>query len=180
MARVVFGMNQSLDGFVDHDAFAPEAELFDYFIEQTREQTGSIYGRRLYELMRYWDQDQPQWSPAEAEFARAWRRSPKWVVSTTLSSVGPNATLVNSNVETVIRDIKDRLTGEIEVGGTVLARSLSEMGLIDEFRIFLSPVVLGSGTPFFAGFRPHLTLIDSQRIGNQTVRLSYEPNLGST
>lgn len=180
MARLVFGMNQSLDGYVDHDAYAPDAALFDYFIEQTRGLAGSIYGCRLYELMRYWDDDQPGWTPAEHEFALAWRESPKWVVSTTLSEAGPNATLVSSNVETVVRELRDRLSGEIEVGGTVLARSLSEMGLIDEYRIFLHPVVLGSGTPFFAGFRPQLSLIDSERIGDQVVRLSYEARHSAT
>ena len=89
MAKLVFGMNQSLDGYVDHDAFGPDAALFRHFIEEAREQTGSVYGRRLYEVMRYWDEDDASWGEAERDFAQAWRRQPKWVVSRSLKSVGP-------------------------------------------------------------------------------------------
>lgn len=180
MARLVFGMNQSLDGFVDHEAFAPDSVLFEHFIRQTRNLAGSLYGRRLYEIMSYWDEEQPDWSPAEREFARVWRDVPKWVVSTTLSSAGPNATLISSDVESAVRELKDSVQGEIEVGGTVLARSLREYGLIDEYRIYLQPFVLGSGTPFFAGSRPRIKLASHERIGEQTVRLSYVPDTEST
>src|SRR5262245_14883577 len=94
MARLVFGMNQSLDGYVDHTAFAPGPTLFRHFIEEAQGQAGSIYGRRMYEVMRYWDDDQPEWGAAEHAFAAAWRKQPKWVVSRSLKSVGPNATLI--------------------------------------------------------------------------------------
>jgi hypothetical protein len=99
MAKLVFGMNMSLDGYVDHDAFAPDSVLFKYFIEQTRKTAGSIYGRGLYELMRYWDGDNwDQQDPAKGDdqraFAEAWRAMPKWVVSRSLKSVGPNATII--------------------------------------------------------------------------------------
>ena len=70
MARLVFGMNQSLDGYVDHTAFAPGPMLFRHFIEQARGQAGSVYGRRMYEIMRYWDDDHPEWSAEEEAFAR--------------------------------------------------------------------------------------------------------------
>ena len=106
MAKLVFGMNQSLDGYVDHDhaAFAPPGpRLFHHFIEQVRGLTGSVYGRRLYEIMRYWDEDRPEWDAAERDFAVAWRGQPKWVVSCSLKSVGPNATLVEGDVEAAIR-----------------------------------------------------------------------------
>ena len=94
MAKIVFGMNQSLDGYVDHMAFAPSPVLFRHFIEQARCLTGSVYGRRLYEVMRYWDEDRPEWDAEERDFAAAWRSHPKWVVSHSLKSVGPNAKLV--------------------------------------------------------------------------------------
>src|SRR5579872_5140892 len=84
MAKLVFGMNQSLDGFVDHTAFAPNPALFRHFIEQTYNQAGSVYGRCLYEVMRYWDDDQSEWDADERDFASAWRRQPKWVVSRSL------------------------------------------------------------------------------------------------
>jgi hypothetical protein len=93
MAKLVFAMNQSLDGYVDHIAFAPSPTLFRHFIEQMRNLTGSVYGRHMYEVMRYWDEDHPEWGVAEHDFAAAWRAQPKWVVSRSLKSVGPNATL---------------------------------------------------------------------------------------
>jgi dihydrofolate reductase len=175
MAKLVFGMNQSLDGYVDHMAFAPGPALFRHFVEQARDQTGSVYGRRLYEVMRYWDEDDPAWDAAERDFAAAWRRQPKWVVSRSLKSVGPNATLVGDDVEAVIRGLKAEVAGEIQVGGPDLARSLGDLGLIDEYRIYLRPVVLGHGTPFFAGPRPPLRLVANDLIGEDAIRLTYVP-----
>ena len=147
MAKFVFGMNQSLDGYVDHMAFGPSPALFRHFIEEVRGQTGSVYGRRMYEVMRYWDEDHPEWGPAELDFAAAWRRQPKWVVSRSLKSVGPNATLVGDDLEAALRGLKAQFTGEIEVAGPELAQSLTDLGLIDEYRIHLHPVVLGRGKP---------------------------------
>jgi dihydrofolate reductase len=175
MAKLVFGMNQSLDGYVDHMAFAPSPTLFRHFIEQARDQTGSVYGRRLYEVMRYWDEDHPEWDAEERDFAAAWRSHPKWVVSRSLKSVGPNATLVEGDIEAVIRRLKAQLAGEIEVGGPELARSLADLGLIDEYRLYLHPVVLGHGKPFFAGPRPPLRLVASDLIGEGEIRLTYVP-----
>ena len=108
MAKLVFGMNQSLDGYVDHMAFAPSPTLFRHFIEQVRGLTGSVYGRRLYEVMRYWDEDSPEWNAEERDFAAAWRSQPKWVVSRSLKSVGPNPTLVEDDIEAVIRGLNGR------------------------------------------------------------------------
>jgi dihydrofolate reductase len=175
MAKLVFGMNQSLDGYVDHMAFAPSPTLFRHFIEQARDQTGSVYGRRLYEVMRYWDEDHPEWDAEERDFAAAWRSHPKWVVSRSLKSVGPNATLVEGDIEAVIRRLKAQLAGEIEVGGPELARSLADLGLIDEYRLYLHPVVLGHGKPFFADPRPPLRLVASDLIGEGVIRLTYVP-----
>jgi dihydrofolate reductase len=175
MATLVFGMNQSLDGYVDHMRFAPGPTLFRHFIEEARNQAGSVYGRRLYEIMRYWDEDRPEWGADERAFAAAWRRQPKWVVSRSLTSVGPNATLVGTDVDQTIRALKARLAGEIEVGGPNLTQSLAGLGLIDEYRIYLHPVVLGHGTPFFAGPRPPLRLLASERMGEDVIRLRYAP-----
>lgn len=175
MAKLVFGMNQSLDGFVDHTAFGPGPKLFRHFIDQARGQVGSIYGRRLYEIMRYWDEDHPEWDGERREFAVAWRSQRKWVVSRTLKSVGPNATLVADDVEAVIRKLKNEISGEIQVGGTDLARSLGELGLLDEYRLYFHPVVLGHGKPFFAGPLPRLRFVASDLIDDDTVRLTYVP-----
>jgi dihydrofolate reductase len=175
MAKLVFGMNQSLDGYVDHMAFAPGPTLFRHFIEEAERQAGSIYGRKMYEIMRYWDDEHPEWDAAERAFAAAWRRQPKWVVSRTLKSVGPNATLVGDDLEGAVRTLKAGRDGEIEVAGPELAHGLTELGLIDEYRIYLHPVVLGQGKPYFAGPRPRLRLIADDRIGEDVIRLTYVP-----
>jgi dihydrofolate reductase len=175
MARLVFGMNQSLDGYVDHMAFAPSPTLFRHFIEEARGQAGSVYGRVMYEVMQYWDDDQPEWDAEERAFAEAWRNQPKWVVSRTLREVGPNATLVGDDLEGAIRALKAEREGEIEVAGPNLAQSLTELGLIDEYRIYLHPVVLGQGKPYFAGARPPIRLVSRDRIGEDVIRLTYVP-----
>ena len=175
MARLVFGMNQSLDGYVDHMAFAPSPVLFRHFIEEAQGQAGSVYGRQMYEIMRYWDDEQTEWNADERAFAAAWRSQPKWVVSRSLTSVGPNATLLQGDLAGAIREIKAGREGEIEVAGPVLAHSLTELGLIDEYRIYLHPVVLGHGKPYFAGPRPPLRLVSHDRIDEDVIRLTYVP-----
>lgn len=175
MATIVFGMNLSLDGYVDHEGFAPGPELFRHWIEQVRILTGSIYGSRMYEVMRYWDEDRPEWSPAEQEFAAVWREQPKWVVSRSLKVLGPNASLIDDNVETAIRRLKEKLAGEISVSGPALAGSLTELGLIDEYRLYFHPVVLGRGKPYFAGAQPRLRLLAHELICEDTIRLTYVP-----
>ena len=175
MAKLVFGLNQSLDGYVDHRAMAPEPGLFRHFIEQVRGVSGMVYGRRMYEVMRYWDEDLPDWDAEERDYAAVWRSQPKWVASRSLKSVGPNATLLLGDLEAAVRGLKARLDGEIEVAGPELAGSLTELGLIDEYRHYLHPVVLGRGAPFFAGPRPPLHLVASDRIGEDTIRLTYVP-----
>ncbi len=175
MAKLVYGLNQSLDGYVDHLEFRPSPALFRHFMEHTRDVTGSVYGRGMYEVMRYWDEDLPDWDAEEHDFAALWRSWPKWVVSRSLKSVGPNATLVEDNVEAVIRELKAQLDGEIAVAGPHLAGSLTDLGLIDEYRLYLHPVVLGRGKPFFSGPRPPLRLVTSDLIGEDVIRLTYVP-----
>jgi dihydrofolate reductase len=96
-------------------------------------------------------------------------------VSGSLKSVGPNATLVGDDPESTLRELKAEWDGEIEVAGPVLARSLTELGLIDEYRIYLHPVVLGQGAPYFAGPRPPLRLMAVDRMDEDVVRLIYVP-----
>jgi dihydrofolate reductase len=96
-------------------------------------------------------------------------------VSNSLKSVGPNATLVADDPEKVIRTLKAELGGEILVGGPTLAHSLTEAGLIDEYRLYLRPVVLGGGEPFFAGPRPPLHLVANELVADDMIRLTYVP-----
>jgi dihydrofolate reductase len=176
MAKLVFGLQQSLDGYVDHLEMGPPAPaLSRHFLEHVRDVAGCVYGRRTYEIMRYWDEDQPDWDAGDLDFAAAWRSLPKWVVSRSLKSVGPNATLVQNDVGTVLGDLKARLVGEIDVAGPDLARSLTDLGLVDEYRLYFRPFVLGHGTPFFAGPRPPLRLVASDLVGEGVIRLTYVP-----
>jgi len=176
MAKLVYGLSQSLDGYVDHTKLGPPAPAVSrHFVELVRGLTGMVYGRRTYEIMRYWDEDLPEWDAEEVDFAAAWRSQPKWVVSRSLKSVGPNATLVGDDIETAIRDLKARLVGEIEVAGPDLAGSLTDLGLIDEYRLYLHPIVLGRGKPFFAGPRPPLHLVASDLVDEDVIRLTYVP-----
>ena len=176
MAKLIFGMNQSLDGYVDHlEIGPPDPVVSRHFLDHMRDLTGMVYGRRMYEIMRYWDDDLPDWDAGDHDFAAMWRSKPKWVASRTLKSVGPNATLIEEDFETAVRGLKARLDGEIGVAGPHLAGSLTNLGLIDEYRLYLHPIVLGRGTPFFIGPRPPLHLVASDRIGEEVIRLTYVP-----
>ncbi|MBV8213364.1 MAG: dihydrofolate reductase family protein [Verrucomicrobia bacterium] len=176
MAKLVFGLQQSLDGYVDHlELGPPSPALSRHFIGQVRNLAGMVYGRRTYEIMRYWEDDRADWGAEEHDFAAIWRSQPKWVVSRSLKSVGPNATLVENDIEAVIRGLKAQLVGEIDVAGPNLAGSLTELGLIDEYRLYLRPIVLGRGTPFFSGPRPPLRLVNSDLVDEDVISLTYVP-----
>jgi dihydrofolate reductase len=175
MAKLIYGLNQSLDGYIDHQKLLPSVAIFRHFIEHVRGVSGMVYGRRTYEVMRYWDEDLPDWGAEEREYATVWRSQTKWVVSRSLKSVGPNAVLVEGDLEAVVRGLKAEHTGEIEVAGPELAQTLTDLGLIDEYRLYFHPVVLGHGKPFFAGPRPPLHLVASDRIGADMIRLTYVP-----
>lgn len=179
MAKLIFAMLQSLDGYVSGPEGGPDLPmpgdaLNQHFSAQMRGLTGSLYGRRMYEIMRYWDQDEPGQDDAGLGFGAAWRTKPKWVVSRTLKSLGPNATLVDGDLEAFVKKLKAAHEGEIDVAGPELAGSLAQLGLIDEYQLYLCPVVLGGGKPFFAGPRPPLRPVASEQIGD-TIRLTYVP-----
>ena len=180
MGRLVFGMMQSLDGYID----GPEGNLqlgppgpivSRHLVDQFRNSEGSLCGRRMYEIMRYWDEDQPGWDEGDHEFAQVWRSKPKWVASRSLKSVGPNATIVPGDLIDFAAKLKSGGDGEVDVAGAELANVLSAAGLIDEYRLYFRPYVLGSGKPFFAGPVPPLRLVKHDAIGEDAVRLTYVP-----
>ena len=186
MGKFVFGMMQSLDGYIGgHGAFTatpegpqlppPGPELARHFNELFRGLAGILYGRNIYEIMRYWDDDLPDWDAGDHDFAAAWRSKPKWVVSRSLQTVGPNATLVSGNLETFARRLKADVAGEIDVAGAQLAASLTALGLIDEYRLYLRPFVLGGGKPYFAAACPPLRLVKTDLVGEEAVRLICVP-----
>lgn len=177
MAKLVFGMMQSLDGYVDDAAGTlcmppPSPTVFRHFLDVVAGHAGALYGRRIYELMRYWDVDQPGWDDDQRAFAVAWRRHPKWVASRTLTEVGPNATLIRGDLGAFVRDLKATVDGELDVAGPVLAAAVAP--LIDEYRLYFRPCVLGGGKPYFAGPRPALRLVATDPI-DDVVRLTYVP-----
>jgi dihydrofolate reductase len=183
MAKLVYGMNQSLDGYIAEptgglDAFAPDPKLFRHFLDHVSGVAGMLYGTNVYKVMQYWDDNQetqPGWNEFEHAFAAAWRSKPKWVVSQSLKTVGPNATLVTGNLEAFAKHLKANLEGEIDVAGATLAGSLSALGLIDEYRLYLRPLVLGSGKPYFAAARPRLRLLRTEKVGEDAALLTYVP-----
>jgi len=180
MAKLIFGMMQSLDGYVAGAAGGPELpapgpELHRHFNTHVENLAGCLYGRRIYEVMRYWDEDQADWGEIEREFARAWRAQPKWVASRTLNSVGANATLIGDDLAGFVRQLKAEVEGDIDVAGPELAQSLTALGLIDEYQLYFRPFVLGGGKPYFAGPRPPLRFVGSERVDEDAVRLTYVP-----
>ena len=192
MGRLVFGMMQSLDGYIAANAQLfgtstspgvpggpalppPGPGLHRHFNDHVRGLAGMLYGRRMYEVMRYWDEDQPDWDEGERDFAAAWRPKPKWVASHSLKSVGANATLVMDDVGAFAARLKAEIDGDIDVAGAQLAGSLTKLGLIDEYRLYLRPFVLGGGKPYFAAARPPLRLVKSDVVGEDTVRLVFVP-----
>ena len=180
MGKLIYGMNVSIDGFVDDVEGtlvmgAPSEKHFQYWIEAIRGHAGAIYGRRIYGLMQYWDDDHAEWDGPRREFAAVWRSIPKWVVSRTLTEVGPNATLVSGDVEARVRAIKAETDGIVSVAGPQLAGLMTSLDLIDEYHLHVRPFVLGSGKPFFAAAQPPLRLVSSTLIDDDTVHLVYMP-----
>ena len=180
MGKLVFGMMQSLDGYVDGASGGlefppPGVALHGHFTDHVRGLAGSLYGRRMYEIMRYWDEDRPEWGEIERDFAAAWRAQPKWVASRSLKSVGANATLVGDDIEAFVPRLKAEVEGDIDVAGPDLAGSLTELDLIDEYRLYFRPFVLGCGKPYFASARPPLRLVATDLVGEDAVRLTYVP-----
>src|SRR5580658_6501280 len=193
MGKLVFGMMQSLDGYVagvtggpGSDGYVagiaagrelppPGVALSRHFNDHVRGLAGNLLGRRRYEVMRYRDEDQPDWDVGDHDFAAVWRALPKWVVSRSLKSFGANATLVAGDVEAFVRRLKAEVEGEIDVAGPELAGCLTDLGLIDEYRLYFRPFVFGGGKPFFARARPPLRLVTADPIGEEAVRLTYVP-----
>ena len=180
MGKLVFAMMQSLDGYVAGVAGGPQLPppgdtLHRHFNEHVHTLAGSLYGRGMYDVMRYWDDDRPEWGAVARDFAAAWRAQPKWIASRSLASVGPNATLIDGDLAGFVRALKARVDGDIDVAGPQLAGALTGLGLIDEYRLYLRPFVLGAGKPYFAGPRPPLRFVAADPIGEDAVKLTCVP-----
>ena len=182
MRKLIYSMSVSLDGFIagpngEIDWSAPDDELHRFHNERTRELGAHLCGRRLYETMVYWeaaDQD-PSIGATEREFARIWQALPKIVFSTTLESVEGNARLATRGIAEEVAELKGQPGKDVEVGGAGLAAGCAELNLIDEYGLFVSPVVLGGGTPFFPALqhRIDLELVETRTFGSRVVYMRY-------
>jgi dihydrofolate reductase len=182
MRKVIYSMGVSLDGFIagpdgEIDWSAPDEELHRFHNQQTRETGAHLLGRRLYEVMTYWEtaEENPSLPEHELEFARIWKDLPKIVFSKTLEKVEGNARLVRDGVAEEVAKLKEQPGRDLAVGGAGLASSLIKLGLVDEYRLFVSPVVLGGGTPYFPPLdeRIDLELVETRTFGSRVVYLRY-------
>jgi dihydrofolate reductase len=182
MRKLIYSMSMSLDGFIagpggEIDWSVPDDELFRFHTEQVRELGGHLLGRRLYETMVYWEtaEEQPSLPEPEREFARIWKDLPKIVFSKSLEKVEGNARLVRDGIAEEVAKLKEQPGKDLAVGGAGLASSFTKMGLIDEYRLFVSPVVLGGGTPYFPALddRINLELVETQTFGSRVVYVRY-------
>ena len=182
MRKLVYSMGVSLDGFIagpdgEIDWSAPDEELHRFHNQQARETGAHLYGRRLYEVMTYWEtaDQNPSLPEHELEFARIWKDTPKIVFSNTLEKVEGNARLVRDSVAEEVAKLKEQPGKDLAVGGAGLASTFIKLGLVDEYRLFVSPVVLGGGTPYFPPLekRINLQLVETRTFGSRVVYVRY-------
>lgn len=188
MSKLIYSMGVSLDGYIagpagEIDWSAPDDELHRFHNEQTRELGVQLLGRGLYETMLYWEtaEQDPSLPELHHEFARIWKALPKIVFSKTLESVEGNATLRREGVADEAGKLKQEPGKDIAVGGAGLASALHRAGMIDEYRLFISPVVLGGGTAFFpgGGGRVELELVESHTFSSRVIYVRYRRAAGS-
>ena len=182
MRKLIYSMSVSLDGFIagpggEIDWSVPDDELFRFHTEQVRELGGHLLGRRLYETMVYWEtaEEQPSLPEPEREFARIWKELPKVVFSRTLETVEGNARLARDGLAQEVSRLKEQPGKDLAIGGAGLASTAMKLGLTDEYRLFVSPVVLGGGTPYFAALdeRTDLELVETRTFGSRVVYVRY-------
>jgi dihydrofolate reductase len=182
MARLIYSMGVSLDGYIagpggEIDWSAPDEELHRFHNQQTREIGAHLFGRRLYETMAPWEtaEERPSASEAALEFAGIWKDMPKIVFSRTLEKVGANARLVRDGVAEEVAKLKQQPGKDLAVGGAGLASTLTKLGLIDEYRFFISPVILGAGTRYLPALeqRVDLELLETRTFGSRVLYVRY-------
>jgi dihydrofolate reductase len=182
MRKLIYSMGVSLDGFIagpdgEIDWSAPDEELHRFHNQQVRETGAQLYGRRLYETMTYWEtaDENPSAPDQELEFARIWKDTPKIVFSKTLEKVEGNARLVRDGAAEEVARLKEQPGKDLAVGGAGLASTFIKLGLVDEYRLFVSPVVLGAGTPYFPALdeRIDLELVEARTFGSRVVYVRY-------
>ena len=185
MGKLMYSMGVSADGFIegpngDFNWTVPDEKLFRFHTDRIRELGAMLLGRRLYETMLYWETGEHDagFGADEREFAELWKRLPKVVFSTTLESVQGNARLARDGVAEELRRLREELNGDgdLEVGGAALAAQCIELDLVDEYNLFVHPVIVGGGKPFFPPLAGslELELIETRSFGSRVVYLRYE------
>jgi dihydrofolate reductase len=183
MRKLIYSMGMSLDGFIagphgEIDWSAPDEELHRFHNQQAREVGAELYGRRLYEVMRFWQtaDERPSAPEYELEFARIWKDTPKIVFSKTLDKVEGNARLARHGAAEELARLREQPGKDLAVGGAGLASTFIKLGLVDEYRLFVSPVVLGGGTPYLPALdeRISLELVETRTFGSRVVYVRYQ------
>jgi dihydrofolate reductase len=183
MSKLTYAMGVSLDGFIagpggELDWGEPDEELHRFHNERTRELGAQIMGRRLYETMLYWETagEDPSLTDYALEFAEIWGQTPRLVFSRTLESVEGNARLATGEIAEEVARLKAEVDGDIAVGGADLAATFTELGLIDEYGLFVHPVAIGTGRPYLQPLDEplELRLIETRTFGSGVVHLRYE------
>jgi dihydrofolate reductase len=182
MRKLIYSMGVSLDGFIvgpdgKFDWSRPDEELHRFHNQEVRETGAQLYGRRLYETMTYWEtaDEDPSAPEVELEFARIWKDTPKIVFSKTLEKVEGNSRLVRDVVAEEIAELKEQPGEDLAVGGAGLASTFIKLGLVDEYRLFVNPVVVGGGTPYFPALdeKIDLELVETRTFGSRVVYVRY-------
>ncbi len=185
MRKVIYSMIVSLDGFIegpnrDLDWHIVDEELHKYVNDQERGIGTHLYGRRMYEVMSYWQtaDTNPSSPEYEVEYAHIWKSIPKIVFSKTLERVEGNARLVRENIAEEIAKLKEQPGKDLGLGGANIASTFMQLGLIDEYQLYVHPVVLGGGTPMFSAFdnKINLRLVETRKFGSGVVLLRYQPD----
>jgi dihydrofolate reductase len=182
VANLIYSTIASLDGYVadangNFDWAAPDAEVHAFVNDLERPVGTYLYGRRMYEVMLYWETalehaDQP---PAEREYAEIWQGADKIVYSTSLETVSSARTTIERTFDAeAVRRMKAASTSDISVGGPGLAAEAIRAGLVDELHLFVAPVVVGGGTRNLPdGVHVALELLDERRFANGVIHLHY-------
>jgi dihydrofolate reductase len=181
--KVVYSMGGvSLDGYIagpdgSFEWSAPDEDLHRFHNERTEELGAHLLGRRLYETMVYWEtaEEDPSLPEYAREFARIWKPLPKVVFSKTLEEVEGNARLATDGVAEEVARLREQPGGDIGVGGATLAANLMKLDLIDEYRLFLYPVIVGGGTPLLSPLEQQidLELVETRTFGSRVVYVRY-------
>jgi dihydrofolate reductase len=178
--KLIYSMGVSLDGFIagpggEFDWSAPDEELHRFHNEQTRELGAHLLGRGLYEEMVYWETADERPSTPEHEFARIWKELPKIVFSSTLDEVEGNTRLAEGDLAEEVGRLKEQPGKDLAVGGAGLASTAMKLDLIDEYGLFVNPVLVGGGTPFFSALdeRIDLELVETRTFGSRVVYVRY-------